>query len=95
MKKLEELGISPTPWKCATNDYGEVVGIENGRGFYVARFAVDVDQKSARLIAAAPDMYEALLDAEAKLDALEPYCNELEKIRAALAKASGESEVEK
>ena len=57
MKNIDELGISPAPWKCATDDNGEVIGIENGRGFYVARFATDVKPNDARLIAAAPKLY--------------------------------------
>lgn len=60
MKRLDELGISHAPWKCATDDNGEVIGIENRCGFYVVRFAVDVKPNDARLIAAAPDLYECL-----------------------------------
>ena len=63
MRKLSELGISPAPWKCATNDCGEFVGILNGRGFYVAKFAYDVKPQDARLKAAAPLLYDALYDA--------------------------------
>lgn len=63
MKKLEELGISPAPWECATNDRGEFIGTLNGRGFYVAKFSYDITPNDARLIAAAPELYKFLREA--------------------------------
>ena len=98
MKKLEELNISQTPWKCATNDCGEFVGILNGRGFYVAKFAYDVKPQDASLIAAAPKLYARLYDAWSRVCfAPSMKCKECpyngmfcSEWRAALAEASGE-----
>lgn len=106
MKRLEELGISPTPWNIL---YGEFPA-ECGGGMYVDgiverngctrvdRYVVIAD---ARLIAAAPELYECLRDA------IESYCDgcndfigrdqkcepcecKARKWRAVLAKAAGE-----
>lgn len=56
MKKLEELGISPIPWNvdddgCPLDSNGEYVICDN-----------NLDLANARLIAAAPEMYETLWD---------------------------------
>ena len=98
MKKLDELNISQTPWKCATNDCGEFVGILNGRGFYVAKFAYDVKPQDASLTAAAPKLYKGLYDAwhqtclNPKTKCKDCAFNGLRcsEWRAALAEASGE-----
>ena len=55
MKTLEQLGISPTPWRI--NDHASVLDrysaiISGQYGPY--------DWNNAHLIAAAPDLYEAL-----------------------------------
>ena len=54
MKTLEQLGISPTPWTKA----GDIVDDNEGRVIFNAY--EDDDYANARLIAAAPDLYEAL-----------------------------------
>ena len=54
MKKLEQLGISPAPWTKA----GDIVDDDEGRVIFNAY--EDDDYANARLIAAAPDLYEAL-----------------------------------
>lgn len=95
MKTLEELGISPAPWKCATDDYGEFVGTLNGRGFYVAKYAYDVKPQDARLIAASPKLYEAAYDVvtyceKNHLVPSEQFKPVLARLRAAIAEAAGE-----
>ena len=104
MKTLEELGISPAPWKV--NDHASVLDR------YCAIISGQYGQynwHNARLIAAAPELYEALRmcqEAFAKirksawfLDANFHEIMNLNKVMtaadAALAKAAGESEVTK
>lgn len=64
MKRLDELGVSPAPWKSS-------VGIDvcrpcicdaNGR-FMLEYTDMENRDANARLIAAAPDLYEALREA--------------------------------
>ena len=54
MRTLEQLGISPVPWTKA----GDIVDDNEGRVIFNAY--EDDDYANARLIAAAPDLYEAL-----------------------------------
>ena len=54
MKKLEQLGISPVPWTKA----GDIV--DDNEGLVIFNAYEDDDYANARLIAAAPDLYEAL-----------------------------------
>lgn len=64
MKKLEELGISPAPWKYIGYHYhknGEYihlgeVRVEGGK----RQIVVDISQPDAAIMSAAPDMYAAL-----------------------------------
>lgn len=67
IKKFEELGASPKPWKCTIKGSGCYAVIKDGRGEEV----VDLNKSAfgygeqdvradARLIAAAPDLYEAV-----------------------------------
>lgn len=66
MKTLKELGISPTPWTklgdCAI--YREVLAADNSRVLDNDWNATDPEdpkqEPNARLIAAAPELYEAL-----------------------------------
>ena len=94
MKTLEQLGISPTPWTKA----GDIVDDNEGRVIFNAY--EDDDYANARLIAAAPDLYEASYDVVAYCESThlvpsERFGKVLAKVKAALAKAAGESEVEK
>ena len=103
MKTLEQLGISPAPWTKA----GDIVDDDEGRVIFNAY--EDDDYANARLIAAAPDLYEALRMYQEAFEEIrksawfldanfhEIMC--LNKVMAAadaaLAKASGESEVKR
>ena len=64
MKTLEELGISPAPWKPVDDGMGykdilcNLPVTEDSEGENI--IAETVDAKDARLIAAAPELYEAL-----------------------------------
>ena len=92
MKTLEQLGISPTPWTKA----GDIVDDDEGRVIFTAY--EDDDYANARLIAAAPELYAALFEMVEMYRDGGSYDYEQEvikKAKAALAKAAGESEVEK
>lgn len=109
MKRLEELGISPTPWTVeydSTIDRvvniidanGEII-VETDYGFYPPKLA------DARMTVAAPGMYERLRLSTNMINHAVQFVknidikNALRKLadenRAALAKAAGESEVAK
>ena len=105
MKKLEQLGISPAPWSI--NEDGEVwcKYISNAiqpnkiRTRVVARpnFYFDESKSDAHLIAAAPELYEALQSLVEYIDrecipCCETACELMYYAHNALAKASGESE---
>ena len=53
MKTLEQLGISPAPWTKA----GDIV--DDNEGLVIFNAYEDDDYANARLIAAAPKLYEA------------------------------------
>ena len=91
MKTLEQLGISPVPWTKA----GDIVDDDEGRVIFNAY--EDDDYANARLIAAAPKLYEACYEM------LRYYYEQnknttvfntaLELMKQAVAEAAGESEV--
>ena len=64
MKTIEELGVSPVPWKADVGEYsfwiddnaGKSVCMENSTG----KNDRDIGRRNARLIAAAPELYESL-----------------------------------
>ena len=62
MKTLEQLGISPAPWRQVANGYGTLDVLGSDDSLVVAyENPIDInDQENRRLIAAAPDLYEAL-----------------------------------
>lgn len=95
MKTLEELGISLTPWRAKVwhvfKDVGWVCD-KNDRAIFGVLLP-----SHAHLIAAAPDLYEALRECLEVLDKLEKYYQGVDaatyktmaKARAALEKAGG------
>ena len=112
MKTLEQLGISPAPWIekawATSDDYGHDVADRNHRSICDMRLLQGETRiPNDRLIAAAPELYEALrmyqeAFAEIRKSAwfLDANFHEimcLNKVMtaadAALAKAAGESEV--
>ena len=90
MKTLEQLGISPTPWTKA----GDIVDDNEGRVIFNAY--EDDDYANARLIAAAPDLYEALAAMLACAEKEFPFTTgsgmsiAMDMARKALKKAAGE-----
>ena len=62
MKTLEQLGISPAPWRQVANGYGtlDVLGIDDSLVVAYENPINNNDQENRRLIAAAPELYEAL-----------------------------------
>ena len=97
MKTLEQLGISPAPWYiekdtmvlCAKSEYYKYPIIND-----CGNFENDNDE---RLIAAAPELYEALQSLVEYIDREcipcgENACELLDAAHSALAKAAGESE---
>ena len=85
--------FTPGPWHCTAKHSRQV---SDARGFKIAKcllktkganFEISVQEAeaNARLIAAAPEMYEALLHAQANM----PHPDQM--IDAAIAKAEGRS----
>ena len=91
MKTLEQLGISPVPWTKA----GDIV--DDNEGLVIFNAYEDDDYANARLIAAAPKLYEACYEM------LRYYYEQnknttvfntaLELMKQAVAEAAGEREV--
>ena len=103
MKKLEQLGISPSPWKYIGYHYhrnGEYihlgeVWVKGGKH----KIVVDISQPDASLIAAAPKLYEACYEMlryyyEQNTNTT-VFNTALELMKHAVAEAAGESEVTK
>ena len=74
MKRLDELGVSPAPWKVGEDyDYCFVFDGKEDRAICAIQWAGTRDENghsedsakraNARLIAAAPDLYECLREA--------------------------------
>ena len=63
MKRLDELGVAPTPWRC--HDVYWVKDAQESEVVDCYRHNENVAQTEAdsRLIAAAPDLYECLREA--------------------------------
>ena len=63
MKKLEELGISPAPWKCIRykwNSNGKCIHFGEVRFADGVKLVSDIRQPDAQMASAAPELYEAL-----------------------------------
>ena len=101
MKTLEQLNISSTPWTNTINTEKpfEINSVWDARNGGILTGGYTESLNDARLIAAAPDLYEALYDVVAYCESThlvpsERFGKVLARVKAALAKASGESEVE-
>lgn len=106
MKTLEELGISPAPWKTYIGVYS--FWVDDNAGEFVCMKSSNsmndrnIGKRNARLIAAAPDLYEALRECigemckfckETEIGKSMPCergCEVLRRAKAALEKAGGE-----
>ena len=104
MKTLEQLGISPTPWKYIGYHYhknGEYIHVGEVRVECGKRtLIVDIAQPDARLIAAAPELYDMLQSLVEYIDREcitcgETACELMAAAHNVLAKAAGEREAEK
>ena len=100
MKTLEELNISPAPWRQVANGYGtlDVLGSDDSLVVAYENPLDNNDQENRRLIAAAPELYAALFEMVEMYRDGGSYDYEQKVIKmakAALAKAAGESEAEK
>ena len=103
MKTLEQLGISPSPWKHTPADEYTHAGIDdaNGRGvgetYEIAGKDETAETANARLIAAAPKLYAACYEMlryyyEQNTNTT-VFNTALELMKQAVAEAAGESEV--
>ena len=103
MKNLEQLGISPSPWKYIGYHYhrnGEYihlgeVWVKGGKH----KIVVDISQPDASLIAASPKLYAACYEMlryyyEQNTNTT-VFNTALEMMKQAVAEAAGESEVTK
>ena len=94
MKRLDELGVAPTPWRC--HDVYWVKDAQESEVVDCYRHNENVAQTEAdsRLIAAAPDLYEALRLVLETIDAL-GFKPVVESDPLALAVKCGEKALEK
>lgn len=96
MRRLEELGISPTPWRFSDDGMGECdircSGVSYGDDYEGEDIiAQSVQKKDASMLAAAPKLYKALRFAYGVIFENWAYDNDdFEMIKAALAEAAGE-----
>ena len=100
MKTLEQLGISPTPWRQEANGYGtlDVLGSDDSLVVAYENPLNRNDQENRRLIAASPELYYALQSLVEYIDREcipcgETACELMYYAHNVLAKAAGESEV--
>ena len=97
MKMLEDLGTSPAPWTATVDADGRVVvNDENRHGIAACGHTAegDVDFANARIIAAAPELYEVLRLVLKTIDAL-GFKSVVESDPLALAVKCGEKALEK
>ena len=105
MKTLEQLGISPAPWRHTPADEWTHAGIDDANGcgvgetYQVAGKDETAETANARLIAASPKLYEACYEMlryyyEQNTNTT-VFNTALELMKQAVAEAAGESEVTK
>ena len=98
MKTLEQLGISTAPWRQVANRYGtlDVLGSDDS---LVVAYENPIDRndpENRRLIAAAPELYEALAAMLSCAENEAPFTSEsgmsiaMNMARKAIKKAGGE-----
>ena len=100
MKTLEQLGISPTPWKvCDERSLGgAIIGMECAEKFAdLVAGDVILKEADATIMSAAPELYDALQSLVEYIDREcipcgETACELMAAAHNALAKAAGESE---
>lgn len=102
MKKLEELGISPTPWDYQPNNPSGPIVTDNHNSFVCGGWAIL--PADARFIGAGPKMYAALYGlleivcdgckAAYMVDGKCAKCPRVKAAEAALAEAAGEEMVD-
>ena len=108
MKTLEQLGISPAPWKVAMDDIAMVFSGSQYPSLSTPHICeVDIIDDPERkcndikLIAAAPELYKSLAAMLSCAEKEAPFTTEsgmsiaMDMARKALKKAAGESEVKK
>ena len=100
MKTVRQLGISPAPWEADIRVYSFWID-DNAGGSVCMKDCTsmndrDIDRRNARLIAAAPELYEALREivADNKCGLMCSLCGAADKCKlrravAALKKAGG------
>lgn len=100
MKTIEELGISPTPWKAVRwggSDERMFCSVEDSSGGAVCDCLRNSNriESDARLIAAAPELYEALAAMLSCAEKEAPFTTEsgmsiaMDMARKAIKKAGG------
>lgn len=100
MKTIEELGISPAPWKMYVGVYSFWVD-DNAGEFVCMKSSTslndrNIGKRNARLIAAAPELYEALAAMLSCSEREAPFTKEsgmsiaMDMARKAIRKAGGE-----
>ena len=101
MKTIEQLNISPTPWTNTINTEKpfEINSVWDARNGCILSGGYSESLNDARLIASAPDLYEALAtilscaEKEATFTTGSGMSIAMDMARKALRKAAGESEV--
>ena len=90
---MSEIKFTPGPWKVTVSENGIDVGVDGLDGETITGW---IEPYDAHLIAAAPELYETLEAIIARWDTplwkdIEPTAVFINKGRAALAKARGET----
>lgn len=92
---MTQTNHTPGPWTAEHSNYGDEIWFGGyGAGMWtvepIGAYLDGASKENARLIAAAPDMLAALVEAADALNDSGEYPLTLRRIRAAIAKAKGE-----